>query len=99
MVGRRDTGHRGQGDVRHGSHFKDMHKNPNEHVATCMGPNPNWHLVWPTPISPWLTFRRCDFPSPQPACHQGTMKEEGATNGFSRAWSARHRLVLRSMLC
>ena len=40
MVGRRDTGHRGQGDVRHGSHFKDMHKNPNEHVATCMGPNP-----------------------------------------------------------
>ena len=26
------------------------------------------------------------------------MKEEGATNGFSRAWSARHRLVLRSML-
>ena len=50
MVGRRDTGHRGQGDVRHGSHFKDMHKNPNEHVATCMGPNPNWQLVWPTPI-------------------------------------------------
>ena len=41
MVGRRDTGHRGQGDVRHGSHFKDMHKNPNEHVATCMGPNPH----------------------------------------------------------
>jgi hypothetical protein len=41
MVGRRDTGHRGQGDVRHGSHFKDMHKNPNEPVATCMGPNPH----------------------------------------------------------
>ena len=41
MVGRRDTGHRGQGDVRHGSLFKDMHKNPNEHVATCMGPNPH----------------------------------------------------------
>ena len=40
MVGRRDTEHRGQGDVRHGSHFEDMHKNPNEHVATCMGPNP-----------------------------------------------------------
>ena len=49
MVGRRDTGHRGQGDVRHGSHFKDMHKNPNEHVATCMGPNsPNWQRD-PTP--------------------------------------------------
>ena len=49
MVGRRDTGRRGQGDVRHGSHFKDMHKNPNEHVATCMGPNsPNWQRD-PTP--------------------------------------------------
>ena len=41
---------RGQGDVRHGSLFKDMHKNPNEHVATCMGPNsPNWQLVCPNP--------------------------------------------------
>ena len=39
--GRRGTGHRGQGDVRHGSLFKNMHKTPNEHVATCMGPNPH----------------------------------------------------------
>ena len=46
MVGRRDTGHRGQGDVRHGSLFKDMHKNPNAHVATCMGPNPPNSEQW-----------------------------------------------------
>ena len=40
MVGRRDTGHRGQGDVRHGSHFKDMHK-------TLMN---TWPHAWvPTP--------------------------------------------------
>ena len=60
MVGRRDTGHRGQGDVRHGSHFKDMHKNPNEHVATCMGPNPpNWQLDPPNcrPKLPWALQR------------------------------------------
>ena len=55
MVGRRDTGHRGQGDVRHGSHFKDMHKNPNEHVATCMGPTPKLATRVPNPpIAPTL---------------------------------------------
>ena len=32
MVGRRDAGHRGQGDVRHGNISSDMHKNQNEHM-------------------------------------------------------------------
>ena len=60
MVGRRDTGHRGQGDVRHGSHFEDMHKNPNEHVATCIAwvPTPPKWRMFPTQVE--LFFPRLE---------------------------------------
>ena len=37
MVDRRDVGHRGQGDVRHGNISSDMHKNQNEHMHGSCG--------------------------------------------------------------
>ena len=89
MVGRRDTGHRGQGDARHGSlTFKDMHKNPEEHVATCMGSNPpncNWTQppncrtkLQPTrrPCNATATPRLNAIPS-QAACHSGATCSSG----------------------